>query len=133
MTPETRSEPEVAPAANGAPREPDFLSRARRVLAGGARPEDYLPVTPEIRLAVGHTMAGYRERGRGQELAPQVEPRQLLDELLAFHHGGRLIVFTQDAAGVVVLGVGDQIGAILAALGPTHAARLVVDTPPARK
>jgi hypothetical protein len=130
MVPDLKSNPQVPAAeANGHSPRPDFLDRARRILGGDIRPEDYLPVTDEVRRSVARSMDYYRERGKGQELAPEVEPRQLLLELLSFHHGGEFIVYTETPDGVIVLGVGEQVGPILAEFGPTMAERLPVDVP----
>jgi hypothetical protein len=131
MVPDLKSNPQVPAAeANGHSPRPDFLDRARRILGGDIRPEDYLPVTEEVRRSVVRSMDYYRERGKGQELAPEVEPRQLLEELLSFHHGGQNIVFTQAPDGIVVLAVGlDQMKAVLSTFGRTDAGRLIVDLP----
>lgn len=130
MTPEVRTDPVAPAAANGTYREADFLARARRVLAGDVRPDDYLPVTPEVRRAVDGAMAYYRERGKGQALAPEVEPWQLQNELLSFHYGGENIVYTELPDGVVVLAVGlEQMKEVLTTLGPTAGPRLCIDVP----
>src|SRR5690348_4599871 len=36
--------------------EPAFLARARRILGGDVRPEDYLPVTPEVQARVARDL-----------------------------------------------------------------------------
>ena len=109
----------TAPAgANGATAtpgtEPAFVARARRILAGDVRPEDYLPVTPEVRHRVDLFMDWARARAGDQPPPdPEVEERQLRTELLAFHHGGVNLAYIEDARGVIVLGVGlEQSAAI---------------------
>jgi hypothetical protein len=75
-------------------------------------------------------MAFFRERGKGQELAPEVEPRQLQLNLLSFHHPGQNIVFVEDERGTIVLGVGaEQIRAVLGTFGETHSERIIFDVP----
>jgi hypothetical protein len=106
----------VTPEPDTAAGEPAFLGRARRILAGDVRPEDYLPVTPEVRRRVDLFMDWARARGNGQALAPEVEPRQLKEELLSFHHGGENVAYIEDEKGIVVLGVGlDQSSALIEA------------------
>lgn len=94
--------------------EPAFLTRARRILAGNIRPEDYLPVTPEVRRRVDRFMDWARDRANGQPLPlPEVEERQLRTELPSFHHGGVNFAYIEDKHGIVVPGVGlEQSGAI---------------------
>lgn len=93
--------------------EPPFLARARRILAGDIRPDDYLPVTPEVRHRVDLFLEWARVRGNGVPLAPEVEPRQLRMELLSFHHSEENVAYIEDDTGVIVLGVGlDQSGYI---------------------
>jgi hypothetical protein len=87
--------------------EPAFLARARRILAGDVRPDDYLPVTPEVRHRVDLFMDWARARAGDQPPPiPEVEERQLRSELLSFHHGGVNLAYIEDDRGVIVLGVG---------------------------
>src|SRR5436309_1820312 len=119
--PVTYAPADADPTANGAhPAPPDLdavLARARRILEGDIRPDDYLPVTPEVRRAVERDMAYSRERADGQPPpAPEVETRQLRERLLSFHHAGMSVCYTEDGRGVVVLAVGlHHIGPVLRA------------------
>jgi hypothetical protein len=109
-------------AANGTPAaaEPAFLARARRVLAGDIRPEDYLPVTPEVRDRVERDLAYIREHVRRAAEAGRIpaafEPaestavRQRNDWLLSFHHGGQNVACIENDTGVIVLAVGLEQG-----------------------
>ncbi|MBA4063940.1 MAG: hypothetical protein C0501_09555 [Isosphaera sp.] len=94
----------LTPAAPAA--EPAFLARARRILGGDVRPDDYLPVTPEVRRRVDLFLEWARARGNGMPLAPGVEARQERVETLSFHHGGENIVYIEDERGIIVLAVG---------------------------
>lgn len=129
--PELTHDAESTPGANGThAAEPDFMARARRILSGDVRPDDYLPVTPEVRRAVDEAMTHYRERGQGQEPAPEVKPRQLLQELLSFHHGGRDICYIQDERGVIVLATDlPRIAEVLRVFGSAWREPLAVTTP----
>ena len=60
------SEPESAAVPPASDREPAFLVRARRILGGDIRPEDYLPVTPEVQRRVDLFMDWARSRAQGQ-------------------------------------------------------------------
>jgi hypothetical protein len=89
---------------------PDFLARARRILGGDIRPEDYLPVTPEVRAAADFEMAHARALTKVEPL-PEVVTHQLRGWLLSFHHGGENIIYVSDDKGVIVLAAGlDQVG-----------------------
>ena len=100
-------DPAAPPAAPDPPAaEPAFLARARRILAGDVRPDDYLPVTPEVRHRVDLFLEWARVRGNGVPLAPGVEAKQERVETLSFHHGGVNVAYLEDDAGVIVLGVG---------------------------
>lgn len=113
-------EPYAPPSPPAPEDEPAFLARARRILAGDVRPEDYLPVTSEVRHRVELFMDWARGRANGVPLAPEVEPRQLRSELLSFHHGGVNIAYIDDDVGVIVLGVGlEESGRIVRTLAPT--------------
>ena len=72
-----------------------------------------------------------RTAGKGTApLDPSVEPRQLLRELLSFHHGGHDICYIQDGRGVIVLAVGlDRIAEVLKAYGTAWREPLTVTTP----
>jgi hypothetical protein len=93
--------------------EPAFLARARRILGGDIQPEDYLAVTPEVRRRVDLFLQAAHARGNGQAIAPEVEPRQLQEEVLSFHHGGQNIVYFADDRGVIVLAVGLEQSSLL--------------------
>ncbi|HSQ56801.1 MAG TPA: hypothetical protein VLM40_13755 [Gemmata sp.] len=95
--------------------EPAFIARARRILAGDIHPDDYLPVTPEVKHRVDLFMDWARARAGDQPPPdPEVEERQLRSELLSFHHGGENLAYIEDSRGVIVLGVGlEQSGEIL--------------------
>jgi hypothetical protein len=118
------TETPTTPAAGG---EPAFLARARRILAGDIRPEDYLPVTPEVEAGVKLDLAFAAEHIRKQfeagripavfEVSPETAIRQRNERLLSFHHGGQNIACIEDEKGVIVLAVGlDQTGALIEAI-----------------
>jgi len=121
-TPTTET-PTAAPVAG----EPAFLVRARRILAGDIRPEDYLPVTPEVQARVDRDMAFIidhirkaAEAGRipaAYDPDPSTPIRQRNDWLLSYYHGGQNIAYIENDTGVIVLAVGlDQTGALLDAI-----------------
>lgn len=64
------------------------LARAERILSGDIRPDDYLPITPEVRRLTDREMEYARARAATAgitELKPEVEQRQLRQNLLLVH------------------------------------------------
>src|SRR4051812_40945057 len=51
---------------------PDFLDRARRILGGDVRPDDYLPVTAEVESRVARDFAFAAEHVRKQHEAGRI-------------------------------------------------------------
>ena len=96
--------------------EPEFPVRARRILCGDRRPEDYLQVTPDVQKLVERDMAFLRVKVNGRfELDDSAEQRQTRQYLLEAYHDGESIGVIEDDTGVIVLAVGrDQFRAILA-------------------
>lgn len=93
-----------------------MLDRARRVLSGDVRPDDYLPVTPEVRAAADFELDHLRTHMK-LDIVPEEAARQLRGWLLSFHHGGETIVLVEDNSGVVVLAAGeDEIAALFRTL-----------------
>lgn len=99
MLPESPADPQPEPA---------FITRARRILTGDIRPDDYLEVTPEVRRRVKLSMDYAIARLNGQQPAPEVEPRQIRQETLSFHHGGDSVAYIEDERGIIILGVGPE-------------------------
>jgi hypothetical protein len=97
--------PDSPTAAAGMPAlpttEPPFLARARRILAGDIRPEDYLPVADDIIAFVDGS-----EARTGIKLLP--EYRQLLIDthVLQEHHAGDIVLCRHTPDGVIVLAAG---------------------------
>jgi hypothetical protein len=120
--------------------EPAFLARARRILGGDIRPDDYLPVTPEVQACVDRDLAFIRDHIRRQyeagripavyELDPSTPIQQRNEWLLSFHHGRQNIACIVNDTGVIVLAVGlDQTGALLDAFPYEMRKDVGLDTP----
>jgi hypothetical protein len=120
--------------------EPAFLARARRILAGDIRPEDYLPVTPEVQAAVDQDMAFAHDRIKKSvaddripasfELDASVPITQRNEWLLSIHFGGKNIAHIENDMGVIVLAVGlDQTRALLDAFPYELRRDVFLDTP----
>jgi hypothetical protein len=127
------------PAAADAPEEvrpearPDFLERARRILGGDIRPEDYLSVTPEVQARVARDLAfcadhlkkaqaagrapadvAFDPNGRFDGVGLTLAARQRNQWLLSLHYGGQNIACIEDETGVIVLAVGlEQSAAVI--------------------
>jgi hypothetical protein len=108
MTPQTDPAPPATPAAGGLD-----LPRIRRILGGDIRPDDYLPVTPEVRANVQRDMDFARARAAGRAINPEVEVRQLHQRLLEPFED-RTVACIEDAHGVIILVEGiERIGEFL--------------------
>jgi hypothetical protein len=131
LTPETVSPANCEPLTSASiADEPAFLTRARRILTGDIRPDDYLTVTPEVQRRVALCLQYAKARGNGQLLAPEVEPRQLRQEVLSFHHGGQNIAYIEDDRGVLVLAVGlEQMRSVLETFLSRTSRTITVDAP----
>jgi hypothetical protein len=116
------------------PRLAEALERARRILSGDIRPEDYLPVTAEVRRLTDREMDWARERAVAAgyaELDPCVERRQLRDNILRVHCQKQHVAYIEDDAGIVVVITGlDEIGEMLRRLpGELWSERIKLDYP----
>ena len=94
------------PAEPGGP-EPAFVARARRILAGDVRPDDYLPVPDEVRAAAADFIRQV-ETEHGFEVTDEAKQRTLNDWTLFHHHDGVNVLARYTPHGVLVLAAGDQ-------------------------
>lgn len=125
------------PVANGHVARPDLdaaLARARRILEGDIRPDDYLPVTPEVKRLTDREMDYARARCAAAgftELDPAVEIRQLRQNLLLVHCRNQHVAYIQDDTGIVVVITGlEEIGEMLRRLpGELWSERVAVGYP----
>ncbi len=104
---------------------PDFLDRAKRILGGDIRPDDYLPVTQEVEAHVTRDLAFAGEHVQKQfeagriPAAFEIDPNARFDEfgltvgakqrnewLLSLYYGGQNIACIENEHGVIVLAVG---------------------------
>jgi hypothetical protein len=121
--------PEAATTELRPEARPDFLERARRILGGDVRPDDYLPVTPEVESRVGRDLAFAADHVRKKHeagripAAYEIDPnarfdgvgltlgaRQRNDWLLSLYYGGRNIAYIESEQGIIVLAVGLEAG-----------------------
>ena len=124
------------PVANGHAVRPGLdaaLARARRILEGDIRPDDYLPVTPEVKRLTDREMDYARARGAAAgytgELDPAVEVRQLRQNLLLVHCKNQHVAYIKNETGIVVVITGlEEIGEMLRRLpGELWSERICVD------
>jgi hypothetical protein len=136
--PETAAADVTAPISEAAPAEarpearPDFLDRARRILAGDIRPDDYLPVTPEVEARVQRDLAFAGDHVRKQfeagriPAAFEIDPNARSDDedltlgarqrnqwLLSLYYGGQNIAYIENETSIIVLAVGLEAGGTL--------------------
>jgi hypothetical protein len=126
-TTDNASPVEVRPEAR-----PDFLDRARRILSGDVRSDDYLPVTAEVEARVGRDLAFTADHIRKQCEAKripavfEIDPtarfdgegltlgaRQRNQWLLSLYYGGQNIAYIENEQGIIVLAVGLEAGGAL--------------------
>lgn len=113
------------PLDTPAPAEPAFLARARRILLGDVRPDDYLPVPDEVRAEVKRYLATLPFE------ASDAGARELLLQwTFQFHHAKDVVLARTTDRGVLVLAVGyDQIGAVRARFETDHRTGFVLMCP----
>jgi hypothetical protein len=110
-----------APAApdTPAPAEPAYLARARRILNGDVRADDYPQPTPEVEAALARDLAF-----APADLATVARLRA--GHFLSAHFATRNVAVLETAAGPVVLAVGlDQCAELMRAI--PYAQRRVVE------
>jgi hypothetical protein len=105
-----------------------MLQRARRILAGDIREEDYLPMTDDVRKSVALSEAYVRDEKKG-ELIGQARLEHIQYLLLSYHCGGKCILSYQDGTGVVVLAVSEEIREVLDSLSKEQLLRVCVQSP----
>lgn len=136
--PVTHAAADADPVANGHASPSDLdadLARARRILEGDIRPDDYLPVTAEVKRLTDRELDWARARGVAAgfagELDPSVERRQLRQNLLRVHCQKQHVAYIEDATGIVVVITGlDEIGAMLRRIpGELWSERIAIDYP----
>ena len=82
-----------------------IAQRALRLLTGGVRADDYLPMTDEIRMAAARQLAFAKDWIQAN-VAPELLLAKQREELLIHYHGGDHIAYFEDANGIIVVAVG---------------------------
>jgi hypothetical protein len=82
--------------------EPAFLARARRILGGDIRPEDYLHAPEDVREALTKELARFGD----QAVSKDTRQRFLNEWVLSFHHGAQPVACQRTERGVIVIAVG---------------------------
>jgi hypothetical protein len=99
----------VTDPAPAAPPAEAPLDRARRILSGDVRPDDYLPVTPEVLRLANRVVEAGRERVRSAGI-PDVDPawarEVLFDHILLVHCKNQHVAYLRDDHGIIVLMTG---------------------------
>lgn len=100
----------AVPDAGADPRpeaRPDFLDRAKRILSGDIRPDDYLPVPETVRQAVADHLRPI-EAEHGFTTSPEAVRHLLNEWTLLHHHDGENVLARYTDRGVLVLAAGSQ-------------------------
>ena len=104
-----------------------MLARAKRILSGDIRSEDYLHTPDEVADTVHEMLAQFGE-GR---VSREFTRRMLNDWTLSFHHGAQLVACQRTDRGVIVFAVGTkQIKVFLEAFPKLEDRPEVVSTVP---
>ena len=101
-----REAPEAKPKPQREP-SPDFLERAKRILSGEVRPEDYLPEPDEVQKAVTEHLRPI-ETELGAEVTLEAVRHLLNEWTLLHHHDGENVLAKYTDRGVLVLAAGGQ-------------------------
>ena len=110
------------------------LDRARRILSGDIRPDDYLPVTAEVRRLADRVVEAGRANVRKAGY-PDVDPawaeEQIWINMLPVHYLNQHVAYLRDETGMIVLMTGlDEIGEMFRTLPPDlWSGRVVTDYP----
>jgi hypothetical protein len=104
--------PDTATVASAILQEPAFLTRARRVLSGDIRPDDYLcPPDELVREVEAHYQRVAEESG--VVASDEARRRTLADWTLSHYYGGQLVLRRLTDQRVIVLAVGpNEVGAV---------------------
>jgi hypothetical protein len=109
--------PDTATVAPAILQEPTFLARARRILSGEIRADDYL-LTPDelVREVEAHYQRVAEESG--VVASDAARRRTLADWTLSHYYGGQLVFRRQTDQGVIILAVGpNEVGVVEEAFG----------------
>jgi hypothetical protein len=111
--------------------EPAFLARARRILGGDIRPEDYLAVPEVIHSAVAKEVARLLV-DNGLQVSDEFRTRMCNDWTLQFVHGGQPLACRYTDSGVIVFAVDtEKIRTFLEQFPrPDQRSGFVITTPP---
>jgi hypothetical protein len=96
------------PTDTPAPAEPAYLARARRILAGDVRAEDYLPVPDTVRADIDDLFHRFALE-HGTEATPESYQFALNRAVLNHHHGSDVTLARLTDRGVLVLAVTDEL------------------------
>jgi hypothetical protein len=87
--------------------DPTFFARARRILGGDIRPEDYLPVPEIVRSALANEETRLRDI-KGFKISAEFRTRMCNDWALQFIYGGQPLACRRTDAGVIVFAIGTE-------------------------
>jgi hypothetical protein len=97
--------------------EPAFLVRARRILSGDIRSEDYLILPAEADAAVRHELEVAQDMHPAVPMAESVRRKVTQDRTLQFHFGRHVVTVLRSEMGVIVVANGiDEIGVLCRAV-----------------
>lgn len=90
-----------------------LLTRAKRILSGDIRPDDYLRLPSPAAVRVEREFELVQAMRPGSTLTDGARARVRTDRTLEHHFGGQVVACLRTAAGVIVLAAGEEAIAAL--------------------
>jgi hypothetical protein len=97
---------------NGTPRDESVMDRAKRILGGDIRPDDYLTLPTDAAAKVEWEFATALQLRPGAVLTETEKLRIRQNRALEYHYGGRWVEALRTPEGVIALATGEDIGLI---------------------
>jgi hypothetical protein len=98
--------------ANGTPAGESVVERARRILGGDIRPDDYLTLPPDAAAKVEWEFEMALQLRPGAVLTETEKHRIRQNRALEYHYGGRWVEVLRTPDGVIALATSEDIGLI---------------------
>lgn len=93
---------------NGAPGHESVVDRAKRILGGDIRPDDYLALPAEAAAKVEWEFEMALQQRPGAVLTETEKLRIRQNRALEFHYGGRWVLTLRKPEGVIAFGSGEE-------------------------
>jgi hypothetical protein len=117
----------LTPRAPSAPET--VVERAKRILSGGVRDDDYLKASADLRARVDEETSHISTANK-IELPPETRQWMLDNYTLQHYHSGREVACWRTGTGVIVLAAGaEEVNEVLNAITPEQRNNIVIEYP----